>query len=628
MKTKLLSRRHCIKALAFSPFIAKQGLSQSQISKRQLKEMQFKPFPIAPCFAYYGDQDLILQTLEGELPRDLIGSAFIMESLNTPEKVNLAAARGAIARYDFQDQTVQLKKRLIQTPSAIAFDHFQGTRDRFKKHGFAYIQSSLGPANFCNTNFVSIGGNRLGISYDAVRPFEIDPQTLEVRTPIGGNHEWRSALPKIAGFVSRKWPFKLLRATAHPYFDQQTGEFFSVNFDTSINTALGTFGSTFLNIMKWDGKTDIKAWQVLDIKGKPIRIKEAVHSICITRHHIIIIDTPFSLEIEQLLGSKVHRAPASRTPFYIIKRRDLNVNTDKVLATQFTLNKEWEHVVADYEDDEQIFRLIGASSPATDFSESLLEGDRLKNGEPINPDLIGMLAAPMDEGGYGIFHVAAPDPANQADASVIQSQQIEAQDRGWLIALMSWRGNNGTPNRFEYMYWTSFGFHPDLLTKRIYRTLKDYPFRKTPLDQMPTSPIPSALQRLDTTSAVVDQSWDAPDGWILASPQFIPRKHGSSRQDDGYIIVIASSDEISEQSSGRELWIFAADDIARGPLCRLGHKELKPGFTLHSTWLSALTTSPDEKSYKISAKDDFGEEVGQQKRSIRDFFEKEIYPRF
>ena len=169
--------------------------------------------------------------------------------------------------------------------------------------------------NFCNTNFVSIGGNRLGISYDAGRPFEIDPQTLEVRTPIGGNHEWRSALPKIAGFVSRKWPFKLLRATAHPYFDQQTGEFFSVNFDTSINTALGTFGSTFLNIMKWDGKTDIKAWQVLDIKGKPIRIKEAVHSICITRHHIIIIDTPFSLEIEQLLGSKVHRAPASRTPF-------------------------------------------------------------------------------------------------------------------------------------------------------------------------------------------------------------------------------------------------------------------------------------------------------------------------
>ena len=54
--------------------------------------------------------------------------------------------------------------------------------------------SPFGFTNFANTNVQDLNG-RLFIGYDAGRPVEVDPETLETLTPVGRNAEWLQTLP-------------------------------------------------------------------------------------------------------------------------------------------------------------------------------------------------------------------------------------------------------------------------------------------------------------------------------------------------------------------------------------------------------------------------------------------------
>ena len=54
--------------------------------------------------------------------------------------------------------------------------------------------SPLGFSNFANTN-VQFMGERLFVGYDAGRPVEVDPETLQFLTPVGSNDEWLQSMP-------------------------------------------------------------------------------------------------------------------------------------------------------------------------------------------------------------------------------------------------------------------------------------------------------------------------------------------------------------------------------------------------------------------------------------------------
>jgi hypothetical protein len=55
-------------------------------------------------------------------------------------------------------------------------------------------------------------------------------------------------------------------------------------------------------------------------------------------------------------------------------------------------------------------------------------------------------------------------------------------------------------------------------------------------------------------------------------------------------------------TSGEELWIFDAQDITRGPICRLGRPDLDFAFTVHAAWVPTLRPSP--RDYRVSAAQD------------------------
>jgi hypothetical protein len=95
-------------------------------------------------------------------------------------------------------------------------------------------------------------------------------------------------------------------------------------------------------------------------------------------------------------------------------------------------------------------------------------------------------------------------------------------------------------------------------------------------------------------------SWPLPSGWITWTPTFVPKCRavdggavptGEPCDADGYLLVTAVSDPgpgLPEGSSGTEIWVFDSGDIAKGPICRLGHPDLTIGVVVHSCFVTQI----------------------------------------
>lgn len=177
------------------------------------------------------------------------------------------------------------------------------------------------------------------------------------------------------------------------------------------------------------------------------------------------------------------------------------------------------------------------------------------------------------------------------------------------------------------MYWCTLGFSWELLTKRVLDLYRDYPYRKLPIANLPKDPQPGALFRLHASTMAIADAYKAPAGRMLLSPQFVPREGSAGGSTDGYVVCTVISDDTSwSGSSGDEIWIFDAKNLAQGPLCRLGHPLLDMPFTLHSTWMKEI--APRTATYKIPAQADFADGLKSQPSDVQQLFASEVFPHF
>ena len=560
-----------------------------------------------------------LQVIAGQVPADIYGHAFIMESLNTPEMVNLAAGRGAVSRVDFAPGGARIKRKMLRTPSVVVKEALDGTDHAFRERaGLFYIHGDLGVNNYCNTAFTRLADGAMAINCDAGIPHLLDPVSLDVISPIGGIGEWNRALPPVLdAMLSRNWPFPLIRSSAHPCFDEFSGEYITVDFTMGLKTGLIGAVEGSLYVKTWDLQGAVKSTRVITPEGRAATISGAVHTLCVTRNFIIILDTPFGIELLGMLGlGNQPVAFKEDTTMWVIRRDELEQG-DTVLGRPVTVPKEYQHVVANFDDYGDEVTLYAASSPCTDFSEALQTDDLLLDGSPIRPELRGMLSAPMDEGEMVRLRLRVQGE----QASVITGDTVMTMepDLGWEIALQAYKGNNASPEELTHMYWVSFGFHHDLAVQRVRDAYADYPYRNVPLDQLPSRTIGPALFGLNCRTMTIDTVWRAPEGWFVASPQFIPTR-GSQAQNEGYLLVTAISD------GGDELWLFDAARLEKGPVCRLGHPAVDLAFSLHTTWSPDLPGS--KLGYRMPASSDLQGVMADKPQVLKDVFAKEVYPRF
>ncbi|RZS93481.1 carotenoid oxygenase family protein [Aquimarina brevivitae] len=245
-----------------------------------------------------------LKVKEGKIPDDLSGFVFINSGAGTVNSGGLPYKKklpngdmnkeygspvingdGYIFRFDMtQKGKINLKTNILKPPcyyADLASSPLLNGKNNpyakiaFKNKGLARMSMKLGTRNQLNTAITAFrtpGDDQLRMlaTFDAGRPFEFDAEKINVITPIGRNKFWRSGTPPF--FYD---PFPMFLTTAHPAYDPETREVFSVNFTKTTKRLLSA--TEIFELLAKDKKgfekkleERIKQWKNYESKEKAI----------------------------------------------------------------------------------------------------------------------------------------------------------------------------------------------------------------------------------------------------------------------------------------------------------------------------------------------------------------------
>lgn len=415
---------------------------------------------------------------------------------------------------------------------------------------------------------------------------------------------------------------------------------------TLIARLIGEDIEDFVYLIRWDGEDHLERWKLRLPDGSPVKIEQTMHQIGVSKDYVILMDTAFIAGIEQVLNNpfpenkkieKLFRELLEHpnlpdSSIYLVRRSDLQVGqrpacSDRevtVLAKKLVIPLAAAHFLVDYENPNgQITLHIGHIS-AWDVAEWVREYD-VSAYPPYNPiaeRVYSMEPNEMDISRLGRYVIEG------AKGELVQSQVIYASPYTWGTGLYAYRDqlpSGKQPKRLDNIYWSSFGLWQETMTKFLFELYDDFPYRAVPLKDLldlGKQGVPSYLFRLHTSdeSMTIADSYQFPDGYMVSSPQFIPRLGSDGDSTDGYIVCTV----FTPQSN--EFWIFDAANLAGQPLCKLSHPDLNFGFTLHTAWLPKIGRR--QASYNIPVKPDYQELVNENSPDIQKLFEEEVYPHF
>ncbi|MCA8925865.1 MAG: carotenoid oxygenase family protein [Planctomycetes bacterium] len=573
--------------------------------------------------------DASLSVISGSLPADLEGHYFVIASAPPGNGTYVFGGDGVLHRVDLGGGQAAVKRRVLATPCYYADQATRGSLSGFTglNRGPSRVSPKLGFRNLLNTALVPMGPDRLVAGYDAGRPFEVDPVSLRVVTPVGRHAEWQAAItiPTIPGLPAFGRVFPLVQASAHPAFDHRTGELFSACYGNVAPRVLGVTlgGKRFTQVVRWDGAGDLHAWDLVDGAGRAVELEMSAHQIHVTRDYVVIQDGAFEVETAKFLDRKALTVQQSETVLWIVNRGDLTGQGGQVTARRAAIPRESVHFVADYANPSGNLVVHLFHGCALDASEWLLDSDvRYDDGTPVRRDLEGLLCSPTDLSAIGRYVIDGASGQVRSGASTV----VLDPDWMWGIGLYTHSGLQPQSDR-DSLYVISGGILGETLPKRLADAYASYPHRTVPLNQLPLAQgVPAKLFRFAMDRSQVADGYSFPWGYQASSPHFAPRS-SSRGPTDGYVICTVVSDDASwPGSSGDELWVFDAANLAQGPLCRLGHPDLDLPFTLHTAFLEQI--QPRSAGYLVDVEADHQAEVSRLSSRLQGLFQREVYPHF
>jgi len=439
---------------------------------------------------------------------------------------------------------------------------------------------------------------------------------------------------------------------------------------TAEDTMKGFFGMTnAVHLIRWTGGDKLDKWRVVDEKGEDLYIAQCMHQTNISRDFIVLVDSSvkFTLDImfsvpfpshpwaDELLRWLFSKTMLPYTPLYIINRKDLVPGAEKVSAKSFTIPLETVHYSINYENPDNKITLHTSHNTASCAAEWIRPYDKLAiDSSPVHKNTVGLMTCgEMDIGRIGKFTVDGLT-GTILDQKVIHSKGFDGDEPGnirshtWAVALNTYRdilSANNVVNKIRYNFWQSYGLDKRMLTHFIWSLYKDYKNRIIPTDELlkyTSKGVPFCLFRQDTETMRIDE-----DYWVfnmnenLRSLQFIPRKRnpgdtgGVDPQLDGYILcTMVNGDPSLEEAKddyAREVWIFDAANLNKGPLCKLAHPDMQYSFTIHSAW--SEDCEPSTGTYNVPVEPDYNWVIDQfegeeRKKYMKAFMEENVYPHF
>ncbi|XXX75796.1 carotenoid oxygenase family protein [Sorangium sp. So ce134] len=669
-------------------------------------------------------------SLSGGVPKDLTGHVFAIGPVGSADGglpradgAPILNGHGMIYRLDFGGGgAVRVTSRMVRTPCYHADAASRpGTRFQalgFRDAGLLRFSPHLGLRNHLNHAFVPMHAPRaparLLVTGDTGRPYEIDPATLQLVTPVGRNSTWFPAAPV-------DHPFPMTLATAHPCFDPERGELLTVNYGRSLlhlfaasvprldelaslprswdrlasaaasmveqqllrpsadrlellaKRALellparfrpsapppapgdllarqaARFGGVplddpagdFVHLLRWDGHNEPERHALVLPSGAPVRIEQSVHQLGLTRRWVVLADTAFRIGlesvacqssrespgVERLLRSLLTMPHEPSTTFYLVRRDALRPGGGSVIVKKVVVPLETLHFLVDYEDAGDRITVHAAHNCATDHAEWLRPCDRhAADRTPAPPRLRGL--SPLGQADVNRIGRYTLDAAAER---VVDQAVFADPGRALGVGLYAYREAGPSwmpPERVENVYWRGSGIWDELSTEFIDRLYAAHPHRSLPMAALRRMRAegghPDSLFRFNHRAMRIEDRYEFPQravGCWLSSLQFVPRRGGSGADTDGYVVALVTT------AHRAEVWIFDATNLARGPLCKLGHPAFRPGLTLHTAWLNA--SLPWRGGYKVPVRDDYEDFVADAALDqVKALFEEAVYPRF
>ncbi len=606
---------------------------------------------------------LELECVAGAVPPGLQGHYFVVAPAGTVSEPRLPDDRaasqmcgdGMVCRVDFGGGRARATTRLARTPCLLADEGTWADRGftahRFRSAGLGRVSPALGARNFLNCAFQAARWGddpaRLFLTYDAGRPFELDPSTLELRTPLGHLDEWRPAA--LAGH-----PHPVVLSPAHPAFDGHTGELFTVSYGRSAASWAGTLPAaaglfaraerglervagavarhvsalapTFTELVRFRGAGALERHPLVLPDGRPLGVRHCIHQVAASEDWVVLLDTGFKLGFQQLLHRTswprrlVTRPQMAQTILYLVSRRALDQAEPgaPLVARPVALPMESDHFLVDYRNPDGRLTVHLAHCPATDLAEWVRPGDVSPfSGRRAPAELAGMMAVGgMDVNRLGRYVIDA------ATGAVCSSRVVSDDRLTWALALYAGRDvdtHGPAPDAIEKLYWCSEGFFPELLTRFVHDLYRDHPGRLTSLDQIremaERGGRPASIFRADARSLDIEDAWVLPSDTMPSSIQFVPR-HPEGSATDGWLVAFLFTPEAAEVA------ILDADALEAGPVARLRHPELRLGFSFHTAWLPELERRPAR--YRIDLREELDARLG--RGHTRTLYETHVFP--
>ncbi len=516
-----------------------------------------------------GERDHALEVVEGHWPDDMDGSVFVVGPDKRRPEGHWFNQHGILQRIRLApdaDGRIRVEHRRIGT-------RIERIRRRvpwlFKTLAFMEV-SPFGVSNSANTGVCQID-DRLLIGYDAGRPVEVDPTTMEFVTPVGGNDEWLQALP---GLLE-----PLCAVAAHPAPDYEEHAVWFLNYDQVALPGMAPEA----RLVRWDLEGPLEQWRLEGMSPY-----DSIHDVKVTENHVVFCDLPFVVEPGAVLGRPRTLRNQEHTNLWIVAKDTLAATPPggAVPVTEVRIPMPTGHLSVDYEETDGTIRVVLQQIPLADLMLTVHRESTTHDGSLIDPNYEGLIALAVQPSVIGRYVVDVESGAvREADTAV----DVE---RSWGGILATSDVYSTEARRRQRTIWyAGLGFDPDIVPKEWWDLYGDATDGIVAPPDLPTEAIGGSVSRIDLEAMKVAEVHCYEDGAFPSPPTFVPRA-GTTQPDDGYLVVTV------HQDGPKEVQVFDALHLERGPLARATSPTFNPGLLLHSTWMPDRV-GPRRSRYRI-----------------------------
>ena len=538
--------------------------------------------PVPASLTTSPHQDFELGVVAGAWPDDISGEVVFSSPQNGRNLPYAIFDWGAICRLSLESGTrgaapgrFAWQSRSIETPGKRLFDRHP---EQFTAGPIGY-QSPFGSPNCSNTAPLP-WGNRLYTTWDAGRPVELNPETLEFVAEVGHVDTWGGSSMPMGGVL----PF--LFSTAHPVADPDRGCLWTVKLEPVMEPTFGMRPSV-VRFDRHDG-TQVRHWPL-----DGVSFSGSIHTVSQTRDWVILCDSGnFKADPAEMMGGERTMTIDDEVPVWLIRKDQLDgvASGTPVTPVCFTMSPPTGHYYARWDDTDGI-SVVWEGMDLMDLALYLRPDDLDVNGKPIDPGVVGLYNMAM-----------APETITEVVFDPNSGKVIERgtfkEDWAFNLQLsaMDWSTEGMSAPTLHHV--TYQGCRPGNISQRAARLYEG----RIDLDRV-REETPGALCSFERGSMELTARWEYSDlSDHITSPAFAPRgapagsyTGGAPGGHDGYVVQPVCSD------NGFRVDLFDAANVGAGPVATLaGANSERVPLVLHSAWMPAHHGLADAERLRFS----------------------------